>query len=247
MALGCFWRIQVRSGRVCVALGAALWATVLGWPLLARNAVQGDRLPDPAQTCLHAAYLAAQDEDVPLSVLLTVALVETGRAGADGLHPWAWAVRAHDRGHWPETAQAALGIAQAAQASGAENIDLGCFQINLRWHGDAFDSLTAMLDPGQNARYAARLLRGHHARLGDWSLAAGAYHSGRAEHAARYRARFDARLPDGMALAQAAQGVVHAAPRARQASAEILPASAGGIALHLAHSARPLLPLGGTQ
>ena len=229
-------------------MGAALWGLVLAWPLLARNPAPIHAWPEPAQTCLRAAQLAAQEEGVPLSVLLTVALVETGRAGAAGMHPWAWAVRAQDRGHWPDTAQAALGIAQAAQASGATNIDLGCFQINLRWHGDAFDSLTAMLDPVGNARYAARLLRAHHARLGDWTLAAGAYHSARADHSARYRARFAARAPEGAALALAAKSAVAHPLSAKAPLPEAhLPVSAGAIALHLAQMGRPLLPRGGEQ
>jgi len=49
-----------------------------------------------------------------------------------------------------------------------------------------------MFDPAQNALYAARFLRSLYQKYGDWSQAAGAYHSTTPEYAARYRERFDA-------------------------------------------------------
>jgi hypothetical protein len=69
-------------------------------------------------------------------------------------------------------------------------MDLGCFQINYHWHGDAFAGLAQILDPDANARYAARFLSELHTELGDWTQAAGAFHSRTAEHADRYLARY---------------------------------------------------------
>jgi soluble lytic murein transglycosylase-like protein len=48
-----------------------------------------------------------------------------------------------------------------------------------------------MFDPDANAAYAARFLSELHAELGDWSRAAGAYHSRTPSFAWKYRARFD--------------------------------------------------------
>lgn len=55
--------------------------------------------------------------------------------------------------------------------------DIGCFQINSRWHGAAFTSVDQMFDPVENALYAARYLRRLHAEMGSWSAAIAAYHS----------------------------------------------------------------------
>jgi hypothetical protein len=76
--------------------------------------------------------------------------------------------------------------------TGTTNIDLGCFQLNYRWHGEAFGSIDEMLDPQANALYAARFLGRKYAETGDWALAAAAYHSGTPEFADRYRSRFEA-------------------------------------------------------
>ncbi len=65
-----------------------------------------------------------------------------------------------------------------AQAQGATLIDLGCMQINHRYHGDQFGSVDAMLDPRRNVDYAARFLRQLHDRHETWTMAVARYHAG---------------------------------------------------------------------
>ena len=48
-----------------------------------------------------------------------------------------------------------------------------------------------MFDPDAGAAYAAQFLKSLYAERGDWSAAAGAYHSQTPERAGVYRARFD--------------------------------------------------------
>ncbi len=147
----------------------------------------------PAQLCEQAAEIAARETGVPLAVLRAVALTETGRArSGQGLSPWPWVTNEGGNASWFDSVDEAAAHTQLALQSGVTNIDLGCFQLNHRWHSAAFASVADMLDPVSNARYAAHLLVGHFRDLGDWSLAAGAYHSATPENAERYRARFDA-------------------------------------------------------
>jgi hypothetical protein len=93
-------------------------------------------------------------------------------------------------GHWFEGPAEALRYLRTARVAGARNLDVGCFQINLRWHGDAFDGLEEMLDPGRNAGYAARFLAELRRELGGWDAAVGAFHSRTARHSDRYLARY---------------------------------------------------------
>lgn len=144
----------------------------------------------PAQLCLDAATAASRETGVPEPVLLAIALVETGRAG----QPWPWTVAVEGTGHWLDSAAAAATRIEAALAHGVTNIDIGCFQLNYRWHATAFASVEDMLDPQHNALYAAEFLSGHHDRTGDWADAAAAYHSATPVHAEAYRARFKDRL-----------------------------------------------------
>jgi len=178
-------------------------------PVVAKS---GDTGPRPAALCVAAAQTAARETGVPLPVLLALALTETGRRNGAMLEPWPWALNVDGASHWlPDRASAAARAAELHEA-GARNIDLGCFQINHRWHGAAFPSLEAMLDPGANALYAARFIASLKEETGDWVRAAGAYHSRTEVHAARYRARFEVllaavegRMPDSPAAAPASE------------------------------------------
>lgn len=123
-------------------------------------------------TCARAALYAAEKSDVPADILLAITVVETQHDGT----AWPWTVNHGGRGHWFPSAAEAEQAAVAILASGGM-ADLGCFQINTRWHGSAFASVTQMLDPVENALYAARYLRHLQGDTGDWHAAIAAYHS----------------------------------------------------------------------
>jgi hypothetical protein len=93
------------------------------------------------------------------------------------------------RGQFFPTKAAAIAEAQALLARGVRSIDLGCMQVNLRHHPDAFPNLEAAFDPATNARYAARFLTELRQGRADWQSAAAAYHSQTPEFAEPYRAR----------------------------------------------------------
>ena len=74
---------------------------------------------------------------------------------------------------------------------GAVSFDVGCFQINYKWHHEAFTSIDQMFEPLANALYAAGFLKSLYAEKGSWGAAAGAYHSRNAQYADGYQARFE--------------------------------------------------------
>lgn len=143
------------------------------------------------QICDAAAMEAAQKTGVPLELLRTLTRVETGRGGSQAApDPWPWTLNMAGDGSWHDSAEAALTVARRAIAEGRRNIDIGCFQINYRWHGDQFRSLEAMMDPTENALYAARFLHDLQGEFGNWMDAAAVFHSRNPDHATRYMARF---------------------------------------------------------
>lgn len=143
-----------------------------------------------AQECVAAVRRISAETRVPADVLLGITLTETGRTQDGHLQPWPWTANFRGRGHWFETRADALAFARARLANGQRSFDLGCFQINWRWHGDQFQTPADLLDPVSAGRYAAQLLRRFFAELGSWERAAGAYHSRTPRFANRYRARF---------------------------------------------------------
>lgn len=144
--------------------------------------------------CVAAARSASQETGVPFSVLMAIAKTETGRRIDGSVQSWPWAVNLEGQGHWFATRAEAHEFAAAALAEGGRSFDIGCFQINERWHGENFTSLADMFEPLTNARYAAKFLRDLYHETGDWSAAAGSYHSRSPDLAQNYRQIFDRHL-----------------------------------------------------
>ncbi len=135
--------------------------------------------PAPGQDCGAAAQAAAARSGLPKGLLRAIGIVESGRVSkTTGMRtPWPYVVDADGAGHWFGNETEAVDFVRGALASGARAVDVGCFQIDLEDHPDAFGSLRAAFDPAANADYAARFLARLHARLGSWEAAITAYHS----------------------------------------------------------------------
>lgn len=144
----------------------------------------------PAQDCETLAADAGRAEGLPDGLMPAIARVESGRRTAEGdVRAWPWTLNEAGKGHFFATKAEALDHLATALQSGVENIDIGCMQINHRWHAEAFTSVEEMMDPLANTRYAARFLRELRAQLGSWQEATRAYHSRDADRGAAYEQR----------------------------------------------------------
>lgn len=117
---------------------------------------------------------AAQQNDIPLNILYSVGLTETGQRGT--LSPYDMNV--DGRPVHSATLDEALARFALERARGAKLIDVGCMQINHRWHGAHFSSVSEMFDPARNVEYAATFLKGLKAQEGNWTLAVARYNAG---------------------------------------------------------------------
>jgi soluble lytic murein transglycosylase-like protein len=117
---------------------------------------------------------ASRLNDIPLNVLYAVGLTETGHGGE--LSPYDMNV--DGRAVRSKSLAEALAKFAAERANGAKFIDIGCMQINERFHRADFASLSDMFDPAQNVRYAAAFLKQLKAQEGSWTLAVARYNAG---------------------------------------------------------------------
>lgn len=138
--------------------------------------------------------MAAQDTGVPIDILLAISRVESGRATDGALAPWPWTINADGTGRFYETKAEAVAAAEAHLTDGTGTFDIGCFQLNIRWHGQAFSTFEDMFDPEKNAEYAARFLISLYEEAGTWAGAVQAYHSRTPELAQAYLDRVKAVL-----------------------------------------------------
>jgi hypothetical protein len=133
----------------------------------------------PPAMCEAAIAGAEAQGKLPARVLTAIALRESGRVDPDTgrARPWPWTINYLGVGHFYETKDAAIAAVQEIQAAGGVSIDVGCMQVNLMHHPEAFASLDEAFDPIHNATYAGRFLTSLFAALGDWGTAIAAYHS----------------------------------------------------------------------
>lgn len=212
--------------------------------------------------CIREILAAQQRHGIPDNLLLAIGLQEAGTRRGGHFTVWPYAVNAAGEGRLFDSRNAALDWIAERQAAGIRSIDVGCMQINMRWHPDAFDSPAQGFDPRVNVDYAARFLKRLHRRTGSWMQAAGSYHSFEPEFRDTYLDRLqknisaaNARLPEFQALASASP----AAPQARLpatkaarsydrlAARATWGAQIGGAAnarrsLYSAHEMQPVLP-----
>jgi hypothetical protein len=129
------------------------------------------------QNCISEILKAEAKYGIPNSLLLAIGIQEAGWRGPQGLTVWPWTVNADGLGKYFKTRDKALAWAAARVKAGTKSIDVGCMQINLKWHGSAFDGLEDVFSPASNVDYAARFLLSLYKSSGDWTNAAGMYHS----------------------------------------------------------------------
>jgi hypothetical protein len=173
-------------------LALSLVVALVPW----RAAHAGDAHGDPSSLCAAAIGVAEHRHETPQGLLTVIAKVESGRPSHTGaLQPWPWTVDADGQGAFFASKADAVAWSRQAQESGSVTfLDVGCMQVDLRAHPDAFANLDEAFDPAANVDYGARFLRQLHDGVagGNWFTAVGMYHSRTPVLAAMYRAQVTA-------------------------------------------------------
>lgn len=182
------------------------WKAMLGGALLFGVAALGMPLPaqayDQRDPCGAETRRQERLQAIPDGLLTAIAHVESGRydGARRALIAWPWTVMAEGKGRYLPSKAAAIAEVMALKGRGVRNIDVGCMQVNLQVHGEAFPDLDTAFDPRANVAYAARFLKDLQAETGSWATAGTHYHSRTPHLAARYRIKLAtawSRLQDG--------------------------------------------------
>ncbi|MCR6631707.1 MAG: transglycosylase SLT domain-containing protein [Magnetospirillum sp.] len=163
-------------------------ALVLAGAGTARAAIPG--LPTQA-LCAAETAKAERLYGIPSQLLDAISLVESGRYDPESraVLAWPWTVMAEGEGRYFPSKAEAVAEVKKLKARGVKNIDVGCMQVNLMYHGSAFSSLEEAFEPVTNVGYAARFLKGLYGSTSHWPTAASYYHSQTPHLAAVYRAK----------------------------------------------------------
>ena len=158
----------------------AEFCLVLAWQATLAIAQEAQPSPGtPVVDCRSAALSFEQSAKLPAGLLLAIGQVESGRADqmTGRVDPWPWTTNQAGEGRYFASSEQAIAWVGAQQATGSRSIDVGCFQVNLQYHPNAFANLAEAFDPAANARYAASFLNQLHDRSGSWPEAIALYHS----------------------------------------------------------------------
>ena len=162
-------------------LGALVCAALVGAaaPALAVTQTEAPVAVAPQTLCRDAAVGLEREHRIPKHLLAAISLAESGRwdAARGESFAWPWTVTSGGGSRYFETKEAALEHVRALVDAGVRNIDVGCMQVNLLHHPDAFQSLDQAFDPVANAAYAAAFLAELHRETRSWSRAVAFYHS----------------------------------------------------------------------
>jgi hypothetical protein len=151
----------------------AIFAVALAW-IAGGHAARAD----DGDLCLDEIAKQETVYGMPAGLLKAIARVESSGSpyGMRG-KPWPWTLNVGGEAHYyPDKATALIAL-ETFKATSDVNIDVGCMQISLRHHPNAFPDLATALDPVSNVDYGALFLASLKARSGDWLVASGDYHS----------------------------------------------------------------------
>lgn len=141
--------------------------------------------------CIREILLAQMRYQIPDNLLLGMGLQESGLYREGALTVWPYTANAEGKGAYFDTTAEAVAWVEAQRARGITSIDLGCMQINMHWHPDAFDSVADGFNPARNVDYAASYLARLYRETGDWRAAAASYHSRTEELGQAYLTRLE--------------------------------------------------------
>ena len=192
------------------------------------------------QMCRHAIAAAERAHGIPTHLLAAIARVESGRRdeASGSFNPWPWTINFDGAGSFYDNKTQAVAAATSMRPRATKSIDVGCMQISLTYHPDAFSTMEQAFDPFANTDYGARVLVQLHEKSGSWPKAVELYHSATPDLGHDYGVKVYAALPMEQKLTAAPPfplpgGWASSANRSlmastlRQAPARIIPRATG--------------------
>jgi tetratricopeptide (TPR) repeat protein len=144
----------------------------------------------PEMQCLRYLQSYERSFNIPQGLLTAISLAEAGRPAPTGeLMAWPWTINVNGDGQFFETKEEAVAATRKFLDEGQRSIDVGCMQVNLRYHPNAFKTIEEAFEPGTNIAYGAKFLSSLREMQGSWPKAVERYHSSDDGRREQYRER----------------------------------------------------------
>ena len=218
------------------------WIGAMTAAFAAWIAFDGGEAAAEGPSCAEMIGRVERTYDIPPRLLDAISMVESGRwdDASGSVVAWPWTINVGGAGRFFATKAEAVAEVRRLREAGVRNIDVGCMQVNLMHHPDAFASLDEAFEPETNVAYAGRFLKSLYDSANHWRTAAAWYHSQTPGPAAEYADRL-ARFWSGDGTPVAVTKAVRRSGATRWTSAPQAPRSPMAVSLPIEPTA-PLLP-----
>ncbi|MBL0318338.1 MAG: transglycosylase SLT domain-containing protein [Alphaproteobacteria bacterium] len=143
------------------------------------KASKDDAVASKGNICERYFHYFESKQQIPAKLLNSVSMVESGKfdEATQKMAPWPWTVNVNGKGYYFNSKKEAIQFVNQQRKLGRNSMDLGCMQINLKYHGKEFVSISQMFEPRYNIAYSARMLKNSYKDVNSWKKAVGLYHS----------------------------------------------------------------------
>ena len=125
--------------------------------------------------------------NIPKGLLKAIGLTESGRYIEKSKKViWPWTINYKKKSLFFESKSQMLKFLESKVKKGNYDLDVGCMQINLKWHGKYFKKISDSIDPKINISYATSFLFKLKSDFKTWTEAIKRYHSSKPSKNIKY-------------------------------------------------------------
>ena len=160
-------------------LSVISFLTILIHPILAFS--------DDKNICEKKIIEIESQINIPKGLLKAIGLTESGRYIEKSKRViWPWTINFKKKSLFFDSKSQMLKFLDNEVKKGNYDLDVGCMQINLKWHGKYFKKISDSIDPKINISYATSFLFKLKSDFNTWTEAIKRYHSSKPSKNTKY-------------------------------------------------------------
>ena len=132
---------------------------------------------DKLNLCENTIESIELQTDIPKGLLLGIGKAEAIRKIKNKFVIWPWTLNHAGKSMFFDTKKQMRNYVFKNLKRNDFNIDVGCMQINIKWHKNNFKKISDMFEVNPNVSYAASFLKQLKSKHGSWDKAIKHYHS----------------------------------------------------------------------
>ena len=144
--------------------------------LILANKAFADNI-DKLKLCENTIESVELQTDIPKGLLLGIGKAEAIRKINNKYIIWPWTINHAGKSLFFDTKKQMSNYVFKTLKRNDFNIDVGCMQINIKWHKNNFKKISDMFEVNPNISYAASFLKQLKNKHGSWDKAIKHYHS----------------------------------------------------------------------